>query len=195
MADALSFVKLSLLHLPHLSLTVFFPSIASPRLSPFLSPSSSSSTTPTTSAGSLSPLIRRLRLPSLLCLLPSSSSSPHLPHPPSLYPFTTSFSPTTLSLSLYIFLLSFHLTPTTPTPPSTPLQLASAKGRFCSSLTHALSNKRCVVISLCVWQTAGLVAPRGAVEGRGGLFASALLTADPHVTHDRRGGEKWAAAA
>lgn len=131
MAEALRFVKLSLLPLPHLSLSL--------SLSPFsrslylLSPSHSlcsrhpssllpppfTSTAPTTSAGSLSPLIRRLRLPPLLhLLLPPSSSSPHPPHPPSFHPFTTSlhFPPSTLSLSpfysLYIFPLSPHPTHT-----------------------------------------------------------------------------------
>ncbi|MFT7807658.1 catenin alpha-2 isoform X6 [Arapaima gigas] len=33
--------------------------------------------------------------------------------------------------------------------PTTPLRLASAKGRFCSSASRALSNRRCEVISLC----------------------------------------------
>lgn len=189
-----------------------FPSIASPRLSPFLThsvlgipppphpppppPPRQSFALNQKAAAPLAPLPP----PSILLITPSAPS-----------PFLLSFHhqpplPSQNSLSLFTFFLSTptplpplspptHTYTQTHTSPSTPLQLASAKGRFCSSLTHALSNKRCVVISLRVWQTAGPVTPRGAMERRGRLFASPLLTADPHVTHDRRGGEWWAAAA
>ncbi|KAJ8407561.1 hypothetical protein AAFF_G00274180 [Aldrovandia affinis] len=54
----------------------------------------------------------------------------------------------------------------TPTPPpavtGSGSPLASAKGRFCSSVSHALSNKRCVVISpLAVPGGRALTSPLG----------------------------------